>query len=175
MQNIIPWWALVAIAIIFILIFIIKFFENDETGNDLSKKVRSQYLYQYKQWFMSKNEHDAFNAILAAVGDKYYVFPQVKLDKIFDWKSNGKNSTYAMRHINQKSVDFLLCDKTYINPRLAIELDDITHEREDRRARDSEVDGIFAIANFPILHIHHSDLTDSSALTRKILSLTLVS
>lgn len=119
---------------------------------------------------MSKNEHDVFDAIVIAVGDKYHVFPQVKFDKILDWKGNGKNSIYAMRHINQKSVDFLLCDKTYINPRLAIELDDTTHEREDRKERDEIVEGILSAANFPLLRIHYSDTTNSSTLKEKIIA-----
>ena len=153
--------------VILVLVFIIKFFENREGAPD--EKVKSKYLYQRKQWFMSKNEHEVFDVLISLVGQEYYVFPQVKIDKILDWKGNGKNSIYAMRHINQKSVDFLLCDKKYLNPRLAIELDDITHEREDRKERDGKVESIFASANYPLLRMKHSDLINSAELKEKIL------
>ena len=153
------------IVVIPLLSFLLEIF----AGGDDTAPQHAPYLYQRKQWFMTKNEHDVFDAIQAAAGNEYYLFPQVKLDKIFDWKSNGKDSVYAMRHINQKSVDFLLCDKTYINPRLAIELDDSTHEREDRRERDSQVDRIFNSANFPLLRIHYSDIANQIELKEKIL------
>ena len=158
-------WIALGIIVIFGAFAIIKIINEQEGGETSEKKT---YDYQAKQFIMTKNEHDAFDTIVATVGTEYYVFPQVKLDKILDWKGNGKNALYAMRHIYQKSVDFLLCDKKYLNPKLAIELDDSTHDREDRRTRDAQVEEIFASAHFPLLRITHFDLSNLSELKEKI-------
>ena len=124
--------------------------------------AKSLYSYETKQFVMTKAEHDAFNALNQAAGDQYYIFPQVHISTFIDWKVKGQNWNAAMRPINQKSVDFLLCDKVWVNPKLAIELDDATHEREDRIERDTEVERILASAHFPLLRITHSDLSPES-------------
>ncbi len=158
--------------IIFLLIiglFALKALLSNRDLEATEVGLKYKYSYQSKQWFMSKNEHDAFCALMQAVGDEYFIFPQVKLDKILDWKGNGKNAMYAMRHINQKSVDYLLCDKKYLNPRLAIELDDSTHTRPDRIERDHEVERILKDANFPLLRLIHSDTSSVESLRQNVL------
>ena len=137
-----------------------------DKGGEISKYI---YSYEAKQFVMSKSEHDAFDTIVDAVGSNYYVFPQVHLSVFLNWKVRGQNWNSAMRHINQKSVDFLLCDKKWINPKLAIELDDATHEREERKERDGEVERILKVARFPLLRIHYSDLSNATELKDRIL------
>ncbi len=55
--------------------------------------------------------------------------------------------------IDRKHVDFLLCDSATMQPLVGIELDDSSHQRPDRQARDLFVDGVFAAAQLPLLHI----------------------
>ncbi|EFH8375491.1 DUF2726 domain-containing protein [Escherichia coli] len=52
----------------------------------------------------------------------------------------------------RSSQTYLLCDKTDLKPLLAIELDDKSHQREDRIARDKLVDGIFKAVGLPVIH-----------------------
>jgi Protein of unknown function (DUF2726) len=59
---------------------------------------------------------------------------------------------YALRHINQKSVDFVICDKEFRTV-VAIELDDKTHERPDRIERDEIVEGLFKEAGIRLVRI----------------------
>lgn len=61
--------------------------------------------------------------------------------------------TRAQNKINAKHVDFLLIQKSDGKPVLGIELDDKSHEEEDRAARDAFVDTVFASAGLPILHV----------------------
>ena len=105
---------------------------------------------------------------MEAVGGEYYIFPQVKLDKFLDEHNKGQKWAAALRHINQKSVDFLLCDKVYLNPKLAIELDDSTHDRPDRIERDGEVERILSDAHFPLLRLKHSDYSSAEVIKLKI-------
>ena len=41
------------------------------------------------------------------------------------------------------TVDYVLCEKTTFKPVYAVELDDSTHNRNDRQERDREVERIF--------------------------------
>jgi hypothetical protein len=59
----------------------------------------------------------------------------------------------ALNKVTGKHVDFLLVQKSDGKPLIAIELDDSSHEEEDRIARDSFVDGVFAGAGLPVLHV----------------------
>jgi very-short-patch-repair endonuclease len=55
--------------------------------------------------------------------------------------------------IDRKHVDFVLCTSDDLAPVLAVELDDGSHERRDRRARDAFVDRALDIAGLPILRV----------------------
>lgn len=104
---------------------------------------------------MGRAEHEFFDILVEILGNQYYVFPQIHLCNILDNKVIGQNWKAAFRHINEKSIDFVICDKAYIKPLLAIELDDRTHEREDRKERDVEVERILKDAGLPLLRFEN--------------------
>ena len=117
---------------------------------------------------MTRAEHEYFDVLMKVVGDKYIIFAQVHLPTIVDHKVIGQNWKFALRHINQKSVDFVLCDKAYISPVLAIELDDSTHELPDRQERDGEVERVLKGAGVPLLRIQNRGHFDINAISEKI-------
>lgn len=125
------------------------------------------YEYSRKEFFMSRPEHECFDALVSAVGDKYYVFPQVHLSNILYHRIKGQGWKGAFSHINQKSVDFVLCDKAYISPKLVIELDDQTHNRQDRIERDGEVERMISTAGLPLLRLeNHGGFNPADLLVR---------
>lgn len=56
--------------------------------------------------------------------------------------------------ISQKHIDFALQDKSNLEIKLLIEIDDYTHQRADRIERDEFVDSVCKQANIPILHLY---------------------
>jgi len=64
-----------------------------------------------------------------------------------------ENRQAHMNRVMSKHVDFVLCDLQAVTPVLVIELDDSSHGRDDRRARDEFVDGVLSAAGLPILHV----------------------
>jgi hypothetical protein len=140
------------------IVVIIKVFSASR-GRDIVLKSRQlqKYRFRRKEYFMTKKESDFYKALHNAVGDEYIVFAQVHLSTIVDEKIEGQDWRAARAHIDRKSVDFVLCDKEYISPKLAIELDDLTHEREDRKSRDEIVEGVLAQAGVPLLRIKTSE------------------
>jgi very-short-patch-repair endonuclease len=149
---------------IVIVLGVITFFQITK-----GKEVETgKYKYRQKDFFMTRAEHECYDALIVAVGGKYHIFAQVHLPSIVDSKVVGQNWKGAFRHISQKSVDFVLCDKEYISPKLAIELDDKTHERQDRIDRDGEVERVLKDAGLPLLRLENHGHFNPSELSEKI-------
>jgi very-short-patch-repair endonuclease len=128
-----------------------------------TKKVFKNNIYSYtaKSSLMSKTESDFFVKLERAVSERYYVFPQVHLSAILDHRVKGQEWKYAFRHINGKSVDYVLCSRATLKPTYAIELDDYTHDKPDRRERDSEVERIFEAASLSLVRFRNKDVSES--------------
>lgn len=91
------------------------------------------------------------------LGSKWYVVPQIHLSALLNHKVKGQNWKGAFQHINGKSVDFVLLSKETTKPICAIELDDSSHDRTDRSARDDEVERIFKQANIPLARFRETE------------------
>jgi very-short-patch-repair endonuclease len=116
-----------------------------------SSKSSANYRYGRKDFFMDRAEHEFFDVLIEVVGNGYYVFPQVHLSTILEHRIKGQDWRAAFRRINGKSVDFVICDKAYIKPLLAIELDGRSHEIETVRQRDADIEHIFEGAELRLL------------------------
>lgn len=163
------------IFIIFIVIIIITAFTLrkyiPEIFSDIFENKTTKPLYKYnkKDFLISRAEHEFFDILIEILGNQYYVFPQIHLIDILDNKIVGQNWKGAFSHINQKSVDFVICNKAYIKPLLAIELDDKSHNREDRKDRDSSVEQILKDAGMPLLRFGNNGNFDKEEIKRTIL------
>ena len=66
--------------------------------------------------------------------------------------------------ISQKHIDFLVCRPADWMPMLAIEVDDSSHNRADRRTRDTFVNNLFAHIGVPLLRLGVKEVDDMQAL-----------
>jgi hypothetical protein len=105
--------------------------------------------YSKKKFFFSAAER-SFYEILRRMAPDHTVFAKVRMCDVIAvsegrkaWQTNG---------IQSKHLDFLICDAT-LAPVVAIELDDSSHARPDRKARDQFVDAALAAAEVPIVRI----------------------
>ena len=106
---------------------------------ELTRSRKPRYEYLRKVCIMTDAERECFHALVSEMGLDYHFFPQVHLDAIVQPTNTRNGRFYAFRHINQKSVDFVACDKQQLRPLFAVELDDKTHKRPNRVARDKEI------------------------------------
>ena len=159
------------ILIIFIVLIIIAIILLKRYSPEIFLDQKSKALYNYKRkdFLMSRAEHEFFDILVDITKDQYYVFPQIHLSTILDNKVVGQNWKGAFRHIDEKSVDYVICDKAYIKPLLAIELDDRTHERENRKIRDGEVERILSDANLLLLRFGNGGRFDKEEIRRLVL------
>lgn len=138
-----------------------------EKINGKFSRAKKSYQYERKDSILTPAERECFNALLAVVGNEYYIFAQVHLSALVNQKYAAQNRNAAFWHINGKSVDFVLCDKAGVS-RLAIELDDRSHERPDRQERDAEVERILKGAGIPLLRLENHGIINIEELSQKV-------
>jgi len=124
---------------------------DSKIGNSQIKK--SHYRYYAKPYIMTARENECFKTLNEIFGTKWFVIPQVHLSALLNHKVKGQNWNAAFRHINGKSVDFVLVGKESYKIICALELDDSTHNRADRKERDNEIERIFGEAKIPLARI----------------------
>ena len=141
----------IGIAYIFKGIGKIKQVEDSNENNNRIKK--SQYKYYAKSYVMTSRENECFKILNEIFSSKWFVVPQVHLSALLDYRVKGQNWNAAFRHINGKSVDFVLIGKESYKVICAIELDDSTHSKPDRIERDVEIERMFKEAGIPLARI----------------------
>ncbi|MFZ0547806.1 MAG: DUF2726 domain-containing protein [Candidatus Promineifilaceae bacterium] len=119
--------------------------------------------YELRDDFLSPAELNFYRVLRMLTADWAIVFTKVGLGDLFYSQTGdyGENISYRNK-IDRKHVDFLLCDIETIRPILGIELDDRSHQRDDRKERDIFVNQVFEAAGLPLARIpvRHSYSTD---------------
>ena len=129
---------IIILVIYFTLIFFIRKKKNDINNID----------YVYKKNPMTETEKNFFRC-LKPITDKnnLIIITQVPLQAIF--KTNNQAN---FNKIRAKTIDFALVDNNY-NYKGFIELDDYSHNRDDRIKRDIFVNKLFEINNLKLKRI----------------------
>jgi hypothetical protein len=96
----------------------------------------------------------AFYAVLRdVVPDSAVVFAEVNLAALFEAKGSGNVKRAAQNRVSQRSIDFVICDRITMRPLCGIEVDDRTHRRASRIARDEVVTDLFRFHALPLIRI----------------------
>lgn len=120
----------------------------------ISKAMGRSTTLAYKEAsLLSKAEEKFFFALLKAMGDEFHIWGKIRLADIIKPDATTREEYFrAFNRIKAKHVDFALIDKDTLDIICAIELDDKSHNREDRMARDEFVDAALRAVGIPILH-----------------------
>lgn len=113
-----------------------------------------EFPYHLREHFLSPAELGFFEVLQTVVNNRAVLCTKVALGDIF-WVKKDDPSRFRIytNKIDRKHVDFLVCDSTTMRPLVGIELDDKSHQRQDRQQRDAFVDQVFKAAGLPLLHI----------------------
>jgi very-short-patch-repair endonuclease len=104
-----------------------------------------------RNYFFSAAER-SFYEILCRLAPQHRVFAKVRLADLVRVQASGREFWQRFNSIAGKHVDFVLCDEC-LAPLVAIELDDASHDDEERLARDRFVDSVLETATLPIVHV----------------------
>jgi very-short-patch-repair endonuclease len=114
--------------------------------------AKQELPYGLRDEFLSPAEISFYHVLRSALGADATIVIKPRLGDILFVRQPHKNQA-ARNRINLKHVDFLLCDTATMKPRLVIELDDSSHQRQKTKERDSFVDEALKVSGLPILHI----------------------
>ncbi len=106
--------------------------------------------YQKRGYLFSINERKFYEALQNDLDDDLRVFAKIRLADII-WLTNEPKDKW--RHLNRilsSHIDFVVCDVKHQMPLVAIELDDSSHNRFDRRESDKFKDSLFAHVQMPL-------------------------
>jgi len=131
-------------------IFVLRDEPEPATTPKLPRPEPREFPYSRRKYFFSAPER-SFYEILRRITPQHTVFAKVRLAELVDVKGTASRQAHLNR-IDQKHVDFVVCDKN-LAPLVAIELDDSFQHPPDRRARDEFVDEVLAAAALPVIHV----------------------
>lgn len=143
---------------------------------DKYNKTRDEYLdladknnfFGKKPSIMRHEERMLFDMLTKLYGEKYFIFPQVKLSDVLTVKENVKDHDNLYREIDHRSLDFVFFDRQAMAPTLAIELNGASHFLFHRKNRDQKVGNIVTKAGIPLVTIPVAENYDEKVLRQKI-------
>lgn len=112
-------------------------------------------VYYLRKSLFSPAERSFLGVLEPLLPRDVRVFGKVRLEDFLGVKSGlerGERQA-ARNRINRKHVDFLLVRANDLAPLAGIELDDASHDEDDRKDRDRFVDSAFASAGLPLFHV----------------------
>jgi hypothetical protein len=109
-----------------------------------------------------------YQELLAAAGPGAVVLVKVRLADLLELPYGTERRRHWLSKVTQKHVDFVVCHRDTLRPFLLVELDDPTHDRPDRVARDGFVDEVMAAAGWPLEHVRTAAAYDRAALAAMV-------
>lgn len=107
------------------------------------KKQKPQYFV--KERLLTPTEVKYYNVIRYIIGENFLLLPQINLASVINKKGQSNFRSELFRNI-----DFGIFDQNF-RPLILIEINDNTHLRKDRVARDKKVADICKRAGIPLV------------------------
>lgn len=148
-------YILIASALLLLTAFVSRY-----VSARVSQKVVGQAPY-YVTKPLSKMEQVLYFRLVEALPD-FIILAQVPLTSFISIRKN-EHWQKQFNQISRKSVDYVICTKSF-SVVAAIELDDSTHEREDRKKSDAIKDIVFKQLGIELLRVHPTQLPEVDAL-----------
>ena len=129
----------------------------DETDEIFTTMLRAGAVTG-KHHLVTNYEHQYLEKLRMWFGERCHVYCQVSVGSAVQINADVSSLNLPQRRTfaqkcNNMSFDFMLIDKRTDRIVCAIELDDPTHKRIDRKMRDRRLDRVCKAANIPIFHV----------------------
>lgn len=125
------------------------------------RSLAKPWPLETKRNLLSERERALYQRLVQALPD-YIVLTQVQLLQVLQFQ-RGRRTQAILNRFSQLSLDFLVLDRD-TRPLAAIELDDVTHERADRRSADARKTHALKSAGLPLVRWNAKNLPDAAAI-----------
>lgn len=146
------------VILIIIISIVIGFFKSKSKSPEDESKETWPFFPKPP---MSRPEQILYFRLVKVLPEQI-VLAQVQLSRILGVKK-GHSFKYWYNRINRMSADFVVCNK---DSRIVavIELDDSSHEREDRKIADAKKDKALSSAGIPIIRWQAAAMPDEEVI-----------
>ena len=161
------------IGVLFIAVICLGVLSSVMGKSHAKPRGKGEAKYVSAERLLTPIEATAFRQLHRRIRGHGYVCPKVRIADLVmvDAKSDRGAFLSAFRKISQKHVDFAVMTLTG-EILFAVEIDDRSHERKARKARDQFVDAVFDQADIPLIRIKPGMVEHSEALTEALATKT---
>lgn len=152
------------VAVIIFIIFIILIQILNKQIHSKSKNLNDM-PYKAKN-LLTNNEYSFYIELRKAIEYNQIIFTKVVLRDFIQVNKNENYRSYQGK-ISQKHIDFLICSND-TKILYAIELDDKSHEKEERKGNDEFKNRLFKTIGIPLIRIKSSNIYKSEIITEEI-------
>lgn len=143
-------WLLLVLVLVAIAVFVLlKRKQGTHSGGD------DKLPYCLGDGLFTPAERSFLGVLDQVVGADFRVMGKVRVADVIAVTKGTPKATWqrAFNRISAKHFDFVLCRKTDLKPVCVIELNDQSHAKDDRKARDTFLDGVCAVAGLSLIFI----------------------
>jgi hypothetical protein len=129
--------------------------------------------YRSRERVLTPAERSFFGALEMALSKQYRVLPKIRLADLIGPPRGSDRRAYqsAFNRIAAKHADFTICRESDLAILGVIELDDQSHDRADRQARDRFLEQALQSAGIPLLRIKAARGYDTALLSSQLTAL----
>jgi hypothetical protein len=160
-----PRTALPALALVALFAAFVRFCSLRTLRRKFADPLPATFPYRARPSLVTKNELLFYTALRQAAGTRFTVAVKVRLADVITCRRGAWHMGYG-RLIAQKHVDFLVCDPRSLRVVLALEVDDRSHERPDRRLRDVFLDRALEAAGVTLVRVRAAASYDPREIMR---------
>ena len=124
--------------------------------------------YERQSVLLSPAEVSFLRSLHLAVREDWLVFSMVRLADVIKVRQKTRKSSFWQGKIQNKHLDFIICDYETLEVKLAIELDDETPSKSDGGKRDKFVNTALAAAGLPLMRIKPEAEYETAAIRKDI-------
>jgi very-short-patch-repair endonuclease len=151
-------WQLVAGGLAAAVVLVVAFFS-----------LRSApYPYERRGVMLGPAEINFFRTLQSAVREDWIILSMVRLTDVIKVRPKTRQHQIWQSRIFGKHIDFVICDYETLEVKLAIELDDVSRRRAERKSRDRFVNTALTAAGLPLLRVKVEEKYETSAIRKDI-------
>lgn len=126
------------------------------------------YPYERRGVMLGPAEINFFRTLQSAVREDWIVLSMVRLTDVIKVRPKTRQHQIWQSRIFGKHIDFVICDYETLEVKLAIELDDVSRRRAERKSRDRFVNTALTAAGLPLLRVKVEEKYETSAIRKDI-------
>lgn len=154
------------IVLIVVAVVIYEAYQTQKRTGEEKPGTASEAVQYQAKYLLTKYEWKNYIGLRSyAAAHDLIICPKIRLADLVEPKkgTTGKEWHKLFNRIKAKHVDFVLCDPD-MRVKLIIELDDSSHDRQDRKERDAFVDAVLTGASYQICHLPRIDAAALAAI-----------